>query len=92
LWWVGQEHIKNEQYDKAIDIFKYRVKKESNNSFFYIDLGIAYERDNQLQLAKETYEKAYNIEVSSSKPQIKRIKRIKNFLDNINKKINEIER
>ena len=92
LWWAGQEHIKSKQYDKAIDIFKYRVKKESNDSFFYIDLGIAYERDDQLELAKKKYEKAYNVEVHSSNPQTRRIKRIENFLNNIDKKINETEK
>jgi len=92
LWWAGQGHMKSNQYDKAIAIFKYRVEKQPNDAFVYIDLGRAYEGDNQLELAKKTYEKAYNIEVSSSNPQIRYIKRIKNFLDNINKKINETEK
>ena len=84
--------MKSNQYDKAIAIFKYRVEKNPNDAFIYIDLGRAYEGDNQLQLAKQTYEKAYNIEVSSSNSQIRYINRIKNFLDNINKKINEIKK
>ena len=92
LWWAGQGHMKSNQYHKAIAIFKYRVEKQPNRAFSYIDLGKAYQRDNQLQLAKETYEKAYHIEVSSPKPQIQRIKRIKNFLNYINKKINEIKK
>lgn len=65
LWWAGQGHMKSNQYDKAIAIFKYRVEKNPNDAFVYIDLGRAYEGDNQLKLAKQTYEKAYNIEVSS---------------------------
>ncbi len=89
MWWAGQEHMKSEQFEKAIAIFKYRVETQPNNSFYYVDLGIAYEKNNQHQLAKEVYEKAYKIEVSSSNPQIRRVKRIKNFLDNINKKITE---
>ncbi len=86
---AGQEHMKSHRYDKAIDIFKYRVEKQPYNAFLYIDLGVAYEKNNQLQLAKEAYEEAYKIEVSSSNPQMRRIKRIKNFLDNVSKKIKE---
>ncbi|MFC2121492.1 alpha/beta hydrolase-fold protein [Bacteroidota bacterium] len=92
LWWAGQDHLKNNQFDKAIDIFKYRVEKQTDNALVYVDLGIAYERDNQLQLAKETYEKAYDIEESSPDPLVRHIERIKNFLDNINKKINETKK
>ena len=89
LWWVGQEHLKNKQYDKAIAIFNYRVEKHPNDAFIYVDLGIAYERANQLESARKTYEKAYDIEAASADPNIRRIKRIENFLGNINKRINE---
>ena len=88
LWWAAQEHLKNKQYDKAIAISKYRVEKQPKDAFAQVDLGIAYEKNNQLELARKTYEKAYQIEISSSNSQSRYLKRIKNFLDNINKKIN----
>lgn len=92
LWWVGQEHLKNRRYDKAIAIYNYRVEKQPDYALFYVDLGIAYERGNQLELAKKTYEKAYNVEVASSDSKVRHIKRIENFLENITKKIDAFKK
>lgn len=85
---AAQDLKRNNKYNEGIAIYKYVIEKRPNDAFVYISLGRAYEENNQLQLAKETYEKAYNAALSTSDPQIKWIK---NFLDSINKKIKKIK-
>ena len=87
LWWAAQGHLKSKQYDEAIAIYQYRVEKRPDDSFARVDLGIAYERNDQLDLAKRSYQKAYDIENSSAKTQPRYLKRIRNFLDNIDRKL-----
>jgi tetratricopeptide (TPR) repeat protein len=86
---AGQEHKRNGNYDEAISIFKYAIKKHPDSAFVYVTLGQAYEENSQLELAKEAYEKGYQIALSTSHPQVKWVK---NFLDRIIQKINSIKK
>jgi tetratricopeptide (TPR) repeat protein len=83
---AGQEHKRNSNYDEAISIFKYAIEKHPDNAFAYVSLGQAYEENSQLELAKEAYEKGYNIALSTSHPQVKWVR---NFLDRILQKIDK---
>jgi predicted alpha/beta superfamily hydrolase len=82
---AGQQHQKN-NIKEAIVLYKYAIEKQPDNAFVYVTLGKAYEENNQLQLAKEAFEKAYELALASSHLQIKWIK---NFLDKIKKKVNQ---
>lgn len=73
------------RYDEAIEILKYEIGRNPNNAFAYVALGRAYEENNQLNLAKDAYEKAYQIAVATSHPQVEWVK---NFVDKIDQKIN----
>jgi predicted alpha/beta superfamily hydrolase len=86
---AGQEHQRNNKYDEAIAIFKYAIEKQPGNAFAYVTLGRAYEENNMLQLAKEAFQKAYDLAVAAAEPQVKWIK---NFLDGINQKIKDAEK
>ncbi len=86
---AGIKLKRENKYDEAIEIFKYEIEKNPNNAYAYVSLGRAYEENNQLNLAKETYEKGYKIAVSTSHPQVKWVK---NFLDKINHKINHVKK
>lgn len=48
-------------FEKAIGIFKKNIELHPKSANVYDSLGEAYERSGQMQLAKECYEKAYNI-------------------------------
>jgi tetratricopeptide (TPR) repeat protein len=81
---AGLELQRNKKYDEAIAIYKYAIEKNADDAFAYVTLGRAYEENEQMLLAKEAYEKGYEIAVSTSHPQMKWVK---NFLDRINEKI-----
>jgi predicted alpha/beta superfamily hydrolase len=81
---AGQSLKKQSNYTDAIAIYEYAVEKSPDNAFAYVALGRALEADNQLERARGAYEEAYRIAEETSHPQIKWVK---NFLDNINKKI-----
>jgi predicted alpha/beta superfamily hydrolase len=86
---AGQEHQRNREYDEAIAIFKYAIKKQPGDAFAYVTLGRAYEEKNILQAAKEAFQKAYDLAVAASEPQVKWIK---NFLDKVNQKIENAQK
>lgn len=77
---TGQDHLNNDNPNEAIAIFKYAVEKHPSDAFAHVTLGQAYEKNSQLELAKETYKKAYEIALSTSHPQVKWVK---NFLDRV---------
>jgi len=85
----GQEQKRNNNYDEAIAIYKYAIEKSPNDAFAYVTLGRAYEENNRLQLAKEAFQKAYDLAVATSAPQVKWVK---SFLDRINQKIKDIKK
>jgi predicted alpha/beta superfamily hydrolase len=82
---AGSRLQRKNKYTEAIELFKYAIEKNPENAFGYVTLGRAYEENNQLILARESFEKGYQIAVSTSHPQVKWVK---NFLDKINQKIN----
>ena len=81
---AGNKFKRENKYDEAFEIFKYEIQKNPNDAFAYVTLGRAYEENNQLSLAKATFEKGYQIAVSTSHPQVLWVK---NFLDSITQKI-----
>jgi predicted alpha/beta superfamily hydrolase len=81
---AGQSLQKQSKYKSAIAIYEYATEKDPNNAFAYVSLGRALEADDQLERAREAFEAAYRIAEATSHPQIKWIK---NFLENVNAKI-----
>jgi len=77
------------RYAEAVEIFKYAIEKNPDDVYGYVTLGRAYEENNQLILAKESFEKAYRIAVSTSHPQVKWVK---GFLDNVNQEISNAKK
>lgn len=61
--YLGYNHIRSENFDKAIDVFKENVKRYPNSPNVYDSLGEAYEKSGQFQLAKDNYQKAYDLSV-----------------------------
>ena len=60
---LGYRHLQAEEINKAIPIFKENVKRFPNSANVYDSLGEAYEKNNQLNLAKKNYQKAYDLGV-----------------------------
>lgn len=58
---LGYRHLRANETDKAIEDFKENVKRFPNSANVYDSLGEAYEKDNQLKLAKENYKKAFKL-------------------------------
>ena len=77
---AGQENQNAGRFDTAIAIYKYAIEKNPNDAFAYVTLGRAYEASNQLQMAKDAFNKGYQIAVKVAHPQIKWVK---GFLDRI---------
>lgn len=58
---LGYFYLQKENYDEAINIFKENVKRNPLAPNTYDSLGEAYEKNNQLELAKKNYQKAYDL-------------------------------
>jgi len=86
---AGQEHQRNKNYEEAVSIYKYAIEKRPNDAFAYVTLGRAYEESNELQLAKESFQKAYDLALASSHPQVEWVK---NFLVKVIQKIEQIKK
>jgi len=85
---AGARLKRENKYTEAIELFKYTIEKNPEKVFGYVNLGRAYEESNQLILAKQSFEKGYQMAVSTSHPQTKWVR---NFLDNINKKMDQVK-
>ena len=85
---AGSKLRQEGNYARAIALFKYALEKNPDNPFAYVTLGRAYQENNQLLLARESFEQAYQIAESTSHPQVKWVK---NFLDRINRIIGDSE-
>jgi predicted alpha/beta superfamily hydrolase len=81
---AGQSLQKQSKHKSAIAIYEYAVENDPDNAFAYVSLGRALEAGGQLERARDAFESAYRIAEATSHPQIKWIK---NFLENINTKI-----
>ena len=58
---MGYNYLQNGNVSKAIEIFSENVKRYPLSSNVYDGLGEAYEKNNQLDLAAENYEKAFDL-------------------------------
>ena len=85
---AGARLKRENKYAEAIELFKYAIEKNPENAFGYVTLGRVYEENNQLILAKQSFEKGYQIAVSTSHPQVKWVK---SYLDKINQKIDQVK-
>jgi len=86
---AGQEHQRNQEYEKAVAIYKYAIEKQPGDAFAYVTLGRAYEESGMLLPARDAFQKAYELAVAAAEPQVKWIK---NFLDGINQKITDAKK
>lgn len=79
---LGYAYLQVANFDAAIDVFKENVKRNPYSSNVYDSLGEAYEKNNQLTLARKNYQKAYDM----GKAQNHRNTQIyKTNLDRVNK-------
>ncbi|MBN2664356.1 MAG: hypothetical protein JXR68_11965 [Bacteroidales bacterium] len=60
---LGYEYLNEGDYENAIKVFKTNVERYPNSPNVYDSLGEAYEKNNQLKLAEENYQKAYDLAV-----------------------------
>lgn len=58
---LGYTYLQNGDIENAIMVFKENVKRYPGSSNVYDSLGEAYENNNQLDLARENYQKAYDL-------------------------------
>ncbi len=86
---TAQDHLSNNNFDEAIAIYMYAIEKRPDDAFAYVSIGRAYEENNMFQQAKEAFQKAYDLAVSTSEAQVEWIK---GFLERLEQKINEIKK
>jgi len=79
----GYRFMRNNKYDKAVDIFTRNTQNHPNSANAFSSLGEAYEKMNNLGLAYTNYKKARGLGVLYSDPNLPQI--IKDFerLENI---------
>ncbi len=82
---LGYRHLQAGDTKKAILVFKENVKRFPYSANVYDSLGEAYEKDNQLNLAKENYQKAYTLGV---KQKHRATEIYKKNLDRVSKIVN----
>ena len=58
---LGYARLQNNEVEKAIEIFTENVKRYPASANVYDSLGEAYERNDQLKLAEENYQKACDL-------------------------------
>ena len=68
--YIGYTHLGNNEIDKAIEVFVENVKRYPKSANVYDSLGEAYERNNQLGLASQNYQKAYDLGIKLSDPNV----------------------
>lgn len=61
LNFVGYQLLRADKTTEAIDVFKKNAGLYPNSANVYDSLGEAFEKNNQLRLARENYEKAYKM-------------------------------
>lgn len=83
---AGQDLQNKQRYEDSIDLFRYAISKDPVDPFRYVSLGKAYEASGQLDLAKATYEEAYEVAQQISHPQIEWVK---TFVDRVGQKLRE---
>ena len=61
---LGYVHLRADENEEAIKVFKENVKRYPNSANVYDSLAEAYEKNEDYKNAKENYKKAYDIAVS----------------------------
>ena len=67
---AGYKHLREGNIYDAIKAFEENISRYPNSANAYNSLGEAYETNNQLQLAKENYEKAYRLASKAGDPNL----------------------
>jgi tetratricopeptide (TPR) repeat protein len=65
---LGYIYLRKDQIDKAISVFKENIKRYPCSANVYDSLGEAYENHNQYKLARDNYQEAYDLGLTSSIP------------------------
>ncbi|MDB4581589.1 alpha/beta hydrolase-fold protein [Draconibacterium sp.] len=58
---LGYNYMQNEEWDKAIEVFKENTRRYAYSANVYDSLGEAYESNHQLKEAQKNYQKAYDL-------------------------------
>jgi Flp pilus assembly protein TadD len=66
---VGKFFFVNENYEKAIEEFNKAIQEEPSSAEPYYNLGIVYEARNDLEEAKQSYQKALEINPDHKKSE-----------------------
>ena len=56
---MGYQHLQSGASNLAVGIFKFNASRYAGSPNVYDSLGDGYDRNHQLELAKQSYEKAY---------------------------------
>jgi len=67
---LGYTYLANNDFDDAIIVFKENVERFPKSANVYDSLGEAYEKNGQLDLAKENYSKAVKIAIKKEHPNL----------------------
>ncbi len=83
---MGYQHLQRDEPNLAVAIFKFNAETYPDSPNVYDSLGDGYDRNNQLKLAEQSYEKAYKkgLEMNDSNVQA-----YKANLERIQKKISQ---
>ena len=65
---LGYQYLRNNDIEKAIEVFKENTKRYPESANVYDSLGEAYENNNQLVLAKNNYQKAVDLGMKNNDP------------------------
>lgn len=65
---LGYRYLQNNDTETAIKVFRVNIKRYPGSANVYDSLGEAYENNNQLKLAKENYQKAYDQGIMMNDP------------------------
>ncbi len=82
---LGYRYLGNEDYENAIDVFKYNVELYPKSANVYDSLGDALEKDGRHQEAFENYKMAVEIGTSNNDRNLKIYKQNLDRLDSTNK-------
>ena len=65
---LGYTHLRNHDTETAISVFKENVERYPGSANVYDSLGEAYENNDQYELARQNYQKAYDLGLKSDDP------------------------
>ena len=65
---LGYQYLRNNDIEKAIEVFKENTKRYPESANVYDSLGEAYENNTQLVLAKNNYQKAVDLGMKNNDP------------------------